>query len=66
MYERAAHDLDDWDVCCQEYDLRQIQEYLRQIESTNSHAAIERASREIQHDNYRLERLLKECGLLTD
>lgn len=46
------------DDACSEFDLRQIQEYLRQIESNNCDAAMDRARREIQHDNYRLERLI--------
>jgi len=44
-------------------DIREIQSNLRQIESANYQAAMERASREIQHDNYRLARLLQELGI---
>lgn len=43
-------------------DLRQVESYLRQIESANYQAAMARASREIQHDNYRLARALRDAG----
>lgn len=56
VYELDADYLSD--DACAEYDLREIQAYLRQVESDNYSAAIERASREIAHDNYRLERLI--------
>jgi hypothetical protein len=44
-------------------DIRDIAKQVRQIESANYRAAMERASREIQHDNYRLQRLLDEAGI---
>ena len=43
-------------------DIRDIAKQVRQIESANYQAAMERASREIQHDNYRLALLEEELG----